>query len=279
MSRAARFVIALALILAVGWIDYVTGPEIGMSLLYLIPIALVAWTGGLEALVCAIVGAGCWFAADLPWHTPDYVKISAWNGFTRVVMFGSVAFLVHRVRIDRDALLYVNVQLADAVRREASLARTDQLTGLPNSRAFLEYLFRETARVAREHSTLCVLYIDLDRFKMVNDVYSHDCGDTVLRKTAEAIAHSIRDGDVVARLGGDEFAVLLWHVTEADAQHVVDRITERIDAIAAEFPEAQLGVSVGIGYFDEPPADPEDAVRAADRAMYRAKDARRQTDT
>lgn len=277
MRRAGPFAAALALILVVGWIDYITGPEVGLSLLYVAPIAAIGWTAGAtEAFVCAVIAALCWFFADFLWEKTA-VTVSVWNAFTRLVLYGGVAFLVHKVRIGRDALVAVNLQLRDAVRREASLARTDQLTGLPNSRAFLEYLVHESARASRERSPLCVLYLDLDRFKRVNDLYSHEAGDAVLREVAQAISSSIRDGDIVARIGGDEFAVLLWHVTLDGASHVIDRVTRRIDPIAAQYPNAHLGVSIGVGYFDTPPADPEEAVRAADRAMYQAKESRRQT--
>ena len=277
MRRAGPLAAALALILAVGWIDYITGPQVGLSLLYIAPVAAVAWlVGGPEAIACAIVAAVCWFFADFLWAKTS-ITISLWNSFTRLILYGGVAFLVRRVRVDRDALIGVNVQLQDAVRRESSLARTDQLTGLPNSRAFLEYLLRENARASRERSTLCVLYLDLDNFKRVNDLYGHDAGDAVLREAAQSISTSLRNGDVVARIGGDEFAVLLWHVALDEASHVIDRITRRIAVVAEHYPNAHLGVSIGIGYFDTPPADPEDAVRAADRAMYRSKQSRRQT--
>lgn len=278
VRRAVRLLAAIVAILFVGWVDYETGPEIGLSLLYLVPVIALAWLGGWsEAIVCAVVAAVCWFLADFPWHPRAYLPISAWNGFTRLVMFAALAFLVDKVRVGRDKLVSINVQLRDALRRESSLARTDQLTGLPNSRAFLEYLSRENARSARDRSAVCVLYLDLDHFKLVNDIYGHDSGDDILRKSAEAISAAVRDGDVVARIGGDEFAVLLWHVTLDETSHVIDRITRRIEAIAGECPDARLGISIGIGYFDEPPADPQDVMRAADQAMYRAKQNRRQT--
>ena len=113
--------------------------------------------------VAALVAAGCWLAADI--YTTEHLSVSLWNGLTRSVIYTATAFLIHRVRLDRDALDAMNARLQEALERETSLARTDALTGLPNSRAFLEQLPHDLARARREKKPVAILYLDVDHFK------------------------------------------------------------------------------------------------------------------
>ena len=274
--RRNPIVVALPLIAATGWLDYVTGPRIGLSLLYLIPVVAVAWLSGTVAAVCCgTFAAMSWLAADWLWQPPELRPISIWNGFTRLVIYVGAAYLVHRVRLDRAQMRTLNGELQDAVSRESLLARTDPLTGLPNSRSFLEQLGRELARARREKQAVCVLFLDLDDFKSINDHYGHAAGNNVLTAIGRLIVESVRAGDIVARMGGDEFVVLLWHTPREEAAHVVERITSRVASFAADYPKTRLGVSIGTAWFAEPPADPEDVLRIADREMYEEKTARK----
>ena len=269
--RRNSLLVALPAILGIGWIDYVTGPDIGLSLLYLVPIVAVAWfTGAAEAMVCAALAAACWFAADYGWHFQQ-MHVSAWNGFSRLVIFAGSAYLVDRLHIDRMQLQALNGALQLAFDREAGLARTDAVTGLANSRAFTEHLKREAARARRDKTSLSLLFVDLDDFKSINDGYGHLEGDAVLQKVGQAIAAEVRASDLVARLGGDEFVILLWHMTAADAGAIAARIARRIDTIGAAYPLAALGASIGWSHFDQPPDDVGAMIRAADRSMYEHK--------
>lgn len=269
--RRNSLLVALPAILAVGWIDYVTGPDVALSLVYLIPIVLVAWfTGVAEAIISAFMASICWFAADFAWHG-DQMNVMAWNGFTRLVIFAGTAYLVDRIHIDRTQLQALNGALQLAFEREAMLARTDAVTGLANARAFTEHLKRESARARRDNTALSLLFVDLDDFKSINDTYGHIEGDAVLKQVGQAITAEVRASDLVARLGGDEFVILLWRSAGGDSGVVAGRIAQRIAAIGAAYPLTSLGASIGWSHFDQPPEDVGAMIRAADRSMYRHK--------
>ncbi|HEY0592136.1 MAG TPA: diguanylate cyclase [Thermoanaerobaculia bacterium] len=271
MTRpAVRWLSAIgftALIAAIGWLDYTTGPEFGFSLFYLLPIAACAWYFGREAgIAVAVLAAVSWFAAELGWK--NLQLIIAWNAFTRLVIYAALAFLVALARSDRDRLRALNEKLAAALGAETDLARTDRLTELANSRRFLEEL---TAEMRSETRPVCVACIDIDYFKAVNDRYGHAAGDEFLRRSAAAIAEATRSSDVIARMGGDEFAVLFRRVSPEDAAKAASRIVERIRQVGEAWPAARAGASVGVAWFPTPPATPDEILKAADAAMYAAK--------
>lgn len=254
---------------AIGWLDYTTGPDIGFSLFYLIPIAAAAWLVGRGAgMALAVVAAGLWLLADLAWRGPGLSAISQWNGFTRLVIYFSFAVLIAVVREDRDRLGALNAQLGIALGAESRLARTDRLTDLGNSRNFFEHLALD---LDAKRVPLCVAFIDIDNFKLVNDLHGHDAGDELLRRIAVDLRDVIRGSDVAARMGGDEFAILFRGVGQEDASRIAARIIDRVRIAGAQYPGAAIGASVGLAWFSSPPSDPEQVMRAADAAMYEAK--------
>jgi diguanylate cyclase (GGDEF)-like protein len=256
---------ALAVLL-IGWIDYATGPDIGLSLLYLVPVALAGWYGGLTVAIFVGTFAGTvWLAADLAWRDTDTaVAISFWNAFTRYVIYVSEGMLLALVHRDRE-------KLRRMAAHQASLARTDVHTRLPNARAFLEVV-EEELELARENGDpVCVAYLDLDNFKQINDSFGHAVGDEVLQRVAFALQRSIRGHDVAARVGGDEFAVLLRGVEPEVAQKVGERIAARVREIGANYAEAALGATLGLAYFRAVPENAATLMRAADGAMYAGK--------
>jgi diguanylate cyclase (GGDEF)-like protein/PAS domain S-box-containing protein len=146
--------------------------------------------------------------------------------------------------------------------RVETLARTDQLTELPNRRAWDEELRREIARCRREGGRFAVALLDLDHFKAFNDRDGHQAGDDLLRKAAENWRRTLRITDFIARYGGEEFAILLPGCPPASAELVIDRVR-------AATPEGQT-CSAGIATWDgEEPA--ESVVGRADEALYAAK--------
>lgn len=262
----------VVLVAAIGWLDYVTGADVGLSLAYLVPVTLSGWFAGRRAaLLLAAVAAVAWFAADAALHRTSYLPVSVWNGVTRLAIYAAIGVLAARVRRDRLRLLDLNARLARALEAERTLARTDALTGLANSRAFFETLHTETARSRRARTPVCLAYIDLDNFQRVNDRRGHAAGDALLRQVADELRRAVRDGDVVARVGGDEFAVLLWNAEPAPAEEVGRRIVSRVAAVAAGYPEADVGASVGVAWFAVAPDDDEELLRLADEAMFEAK--------
>ncbi|MEP6623259.1 MAG: sensor domain-containing diguanylate cyclase, partial [Acidimicrobiia bacterium] len=162
---------------------------------------------------------------------------------------------------------------------EAALARQathDPLTGLPNRRFLLEALIRALHMLGRGNrtGTVALMFVDLDQFKMVNDVLGHDAGDELLKTASARLRGAVRAHDTVARFGGDEFVVLLEHVTDRVELHdVAQRILDALQVpIAVAGTEAQVGASVGIATARGPDDDPDALLRNADSAMYRAKE-------
>jgi diguanylate cyclase (GGDEF)-like protein len=153
------------------------------------------------------------------------------------------------------------------------LALHDPLTGLPNRKLFLDHLNIAIPQARRAKSKLAVLFVDLDRFKLVNDSLGHAVGDKLLQVIASRLRAVLRESDTVARMGGDEFTVLapVVHTVE-DAIAVARKIREAIkEAIAIEGRELFVTASTGIAIFPDDGADALTLLKNADAAMYRAK--------
>lgn len=149
------------------------------------------------------------------------------------------------------------------------LARKDGLTGLLNQRSLFEELRRELARSKRRSYPLSLVYVDLDKFKSVNDTLGHKYGDSILVAAAESFRAVLRPEDVAARYGGDEFCVVLPQTEVEDAVIVAQRVIEHFDSIK---PECNVTLSIGIAM--SPPESGLDAdilVKMADTAMYLSK--------
>lgn len=156
----------------------------------------------------------------------------------------------------------------DRADRAEVLALTDELTGLPNRRAFNSRAEQELARSARHPYGVAVLMVDVDEFKAVNDQFGHEVGDQVLRAVAQAMRSGSRVEDVPARLGGDEFALMLSYTDVVGAV----RVAERVRRTFAEF-STSIGVScsISIGLSSSDTTPRREPVGAADRALYRSK--------
>lgn len=152
-------------------------------------------------------------------------------------------------------------------------ATTDALTHLFNSRTLHERLSEEVARAHRYQSALTILFLDLDKFKLVNDTYGHLMGDLVLRDTARIIKENVRTGDLVGRYGGEEFVVILINALAEDVIKTAERIRDRIANFQFEMDEQIVRVKISIGVAQFPrDGDSEDTlIRSADAAMYATK--------
>jgi diguanylate cyclase (GGDEF)-like protein len=146
------------------------------------------------------------------------------------------------------------------------MAATDGLTMIANRRTFEDSLVREIARAGRQRH-VSLLMIDIDRFKMLNDVHGHPTGDQVLREVAQIIKEQCREFDTAARYGGEEFAAVLPSCTGDEAARLADQIRMTIAAGTT----VPVTVSVGVGTFPGDGRDAESLVRAADQALYEAK--------
>lgn len=173
-----------------------------------------------------------------------------------------------------------SVVLRNVTRRKAfearmrHAARHDELTGLPNRGAFMRRLQAAVRRAKRRASArFGVIFVDLDRFKAINDRHGHSTGDLVLDEVGARLRRCLRDGDMVARIGGDEFVVLLENlVDDAIAQRVAERIRFELDAplLVADL-ELHVEASVGVALSSRSKGAPAEVLEAADRAMYQSK--------
>ena len=156
----------------------------------------------------------------------------------------------------------------------------DELTGLLTSKSFFSELRREAARAQAEARPFCVLMMDLDHFKKVNDTYGHLVGSKTLEKTGHVIKQALRAGDVAARFGGEEFAAFLLDANYAQGLVAAERVrvaiaNEEFSATRLDSPEAALThritISIGVAAFPDDATDPIQLVELADSALYRAK--------
>lgn len=164
-------------------------------------------------------------------------------------------------------------EIKDNQRKAQYLATHDALTGLPNRTLFQDRLGQSLAQSRRTNEQVALLFIDLDNFKTINDTLGHDIGDALLNKAAERLRGAVRDFDTVARLGGDEFTAILGNAGEQVANQVARRILADLSS-TFEIGEHVLFVSasIGIAFFPQDGDDPTALTKAADAAMYRAKE-------
>jgi diguanylate cyclase (GGDEF)-like protein len=248
----------LALALVVGALDYLTGVELSLSIFYLLPIALVVWYGPRWAgFSLSVVSTAIWLVADAATgHTYSHWLIFVENAVVRLGFFVITASLLATVRTH--------------LRREQLLARTDGLTQVLNGWAFTEICETLLQLAARHRHPLALAYIDIDDFKTINDSEGHSAGDAVLQAVAATLTRSIRSSDLVGRLGGDEFAVLMPETGRHGAQAAFGKISRTLRQDAEERGWA-VGFSIGVAIFRTAPASVDDALKAADRLMYRVK--------
>ncbi len=187
---------------------------------------------------------------------------------------GSWRWLLWSARCDGVAWYAAAKDVTDRMWLERQ-ALHDPLTKLPNRLLLMDRARQALARLHRSQGLVALLFIDLDRFKAINDNMGHAVGDHLLISVAERLAEMLRDSDTVARLGGDEFVILAEDLdSDAEALGVAERV---LYALEEPFEVGSAGVSmlasVGVSVSHDPEADPEDMLREADVAMYRAKGA------
>ncbi len=149
----------------------------------------------------------------------------------------------------------------------------DLLTGLPNRQLFQDRLAQSLLHAKREGEMLAVMFLDLDRFKEVNDSLGHSVGDLLLQEVARRLKASVRKGDTVARLGGDEFVMLLPKIKQLDnALHLAEKVIEHLgEPLNIGGHDLNIGASIGISLFPKDGDQAETLLKHADQAMYSAK--------
>lgn len=194
------------------------------------------------------------------------------DGTPRWILWNSTPIAAERI------YYAVGRNITDRKEAEEILQRSalyDGLTGLPNRAQFMNYLRTAAEKFAADPSApFAVLFLDLDRFKIINDGLGHLIGDKLLISIAERIKAALRPGDIVARLGGDEFTLLIHNVKQSfDATNVAERIQKQLaKPFLLDNYEVFSSASIGIIISDETHRNPEDFLRDADSAMYRAKE-------
>jgi diguanylate cyclase (GGDEF)-like protein/PAS domain S-box-containing protein len=186
---------------------------------------------------------------------------------------GSWRWLLWSARRDGDSWYAAGKDVTDRVWLERQ-ALHDPLTGLPNRLLLMDRARQALARLHRSDTVVALLFIDLDKFKAVNDSLGHEVGDALLRSVSERLAELMRDSDTVARLGGDEFVILAEEIEgDGEAVALAERVLDALDRpFSLGSADVSILASVGIAVSRRPDADPEAMLREADVAMYRAKD-------
>lgn len=257
-SRPTLFGLAGVLVVLIGFVDYISGPYLSISLFYLLPITIIAWfTNRWSALwLCVICGSVWLFAALTTAHAYPSPVYAYWNAGLRVIVFCLVA--------------YTLTSLRRSLEHERDLARKDSLTQVSNSRSFFELSTVEIHRARRYRRPLSLAYVDIDNFKEINDTLGHSVGDALLRCVAECLLRNMRTEDLVARLGGDEFAVLLPEAAPDAAMVAMKKARKRL-LVAVEEKGWPVTFSIGIASYEIPPVTVDELVHAADKVMYSVK--------
>jgi diguanylate cyclase (GGDEF)-like protein len=255
--RALLLLAALVLTAVVSALGYVA-PDWSLSLLYLVPIALVAGPMGLRAaLLVSLVSAGGMAISEFQGTMASLDPMHPWwDTSIHFVFFAVTSVLLVRLRGE--------------MAREERLARVDPTTGAANRRAFFEAVETEIARAARYGKPLAVGVLDLDKFKAVNDSLGHAAGDEVLRAVVGVLRRDLRTVDTVARLGGDEFGLLLPETAEEGATFALGKLQQGF-AEAMRQGGWPINFSAGVIVYNVPPKSVTEALKAADELMYRAK--------
>jgi diguanylate cyclase (GGDEF)-like protein len=205
-------------------------------------------------------------------HRVPPVDDSTAKGFVKLTNALSTAN--RDLQLAQEELGMKQIELEESLAKLEQLARTDELTSLPNRREILSQLENETYRAVRYQTPLAVMLIDLDHFKFINDRFGHDAGDLALKETALLMLNQIRRTDTVGRYGGEEFLGVLPETTSQPAMQLANRLRACIAEAKISIGTSQtiqLTVSVGVASFHFDTDSPETILKQADMALYRAK--------
>jgi len=257
-SKAGVTLAAVGMLVAIAFVDYLSGYEIQIAVIYLIPIFYAATrisrpAGFAMAILSSVSGIGSDLLAG--------EQYSSWIVLMIVFALRTALFLV---------FVEVIAALRHALDREKESARTDSLTGVSNRRHFIELAGADLAFARRYRRPMTIAYLDLDNFKQVNDRLGHQAGDEVLRAVAQTVRNRLRVTDVVGRLGGDEFAICLPETGAEAAALVLGKLREQC---AAALPENARSVTVSMGMvtYAYPPATVDELLDHTDTMLYAAK--------
>lgn len=248
----------LVVALGVGYLHTLAGLAYEFHVLFVFPVLITAWYAGTRAgYGLALLAAAEWFVADrlLAGEQADPLPL-LFNIGMRLVIFVGWVWLLDEMR--------------HVLQRESRLAREDALTQLPNRREFHERGRAAFAQAQRQGTPSTVVFLDLDRFKQVNDELGHEVGDQLLMKVAAVMRMHVRVSDVAGRLGGDEFALVLPNMDAAAAMPYVEELRQRLLATMSEH-GWPVTFSIGVASYGVTPMDFDAALAQADALMYEVK--------
>lgn len=207
------------------------------------------------------------------------VPLKSPKGIIGALIVQSDAKNARHTENDRELLEFISIQVAAAIERKQMIERLqhmalyDQLTQLPNRELLLDRIQQALSSARRNHRQFALFYLDLDKFKQVNDHYGHHSGDALLQQTAQRILHCVRESDTVARMGGDEFVILLENI---ESTEIAINIAEKIRQLLSQpfdLAGQRMDVlpSIGIALFPQHGDNEKQLLRCADEAMYSAK--------
>jgi len=208
--------LGLLLVLAIGGLDTITSYDISVSVLYLLPIILIAWyEDGVSATLLSIFSAITWSTSDLvSGHIYSHITVRIWNILMVLGMFLFVAYSIATVK-----KLFI---------KEQEHADTDDLTGVANIKFFYEQARSEISRSAQYKRPLTLAYINIDNLRYVNDTLGHIAGDYILHEVAQILRSTLRSTDIISRLGGAKFSVLMPETNNENAMAAVYKVQEHL---------------------------------------------------
>lgn len=259
-SRRAVLLLSFAFIVVIGVADYRDSVLLQPSVFYILPIMAVTWyVNRMWGLVFALLAVAIAGLADL--HTDVRFYAGYGGAFLSQSAAHFLLYLLIVAGLDKTALRFNELR---------QKAEKDLLTGVLNKLTFHHYL-RHYLRLARhENSIITVAYVDLDKFKLINDTCGHSEGDRILRQVAAVMRETLRQTDIIGRLGGDEFAFILPNTPTSGVSAVLESLRQ---TMRVRFAEERLPVTCSIGAvtFVDPPLDEQTALQIADNLMYQAK--------
>lgn len=279
----SAFLVTLALVSLTwgvgGWLIMPAGSPLHQAVVYFFLMGIAA--GAAASYAAHAAGAAIAITAII---VPSIVAFLVTGpGEQRALAVGGMLYLAAAIRSIRSYGFYLrktfqlSYELHTAYAHAQALARTDELTGLANRRAFVERGRSAVEQARRYGRPLSLVTFDVDHFKKINDTYGHAAGDEVLRQVAALATIAQRGSDVAGRLGGEEFAVLLPETTAAEATVFAERLREAMTElrVAHEGAEIRFTCSFGVAEVEETTAKLDELLGAADEALYRAKAAGR----
>jgi diguanylate cyclase (GGDEF)-like protein len=216
LPKPSLTIFGLLLVLAIGGLDTITSYDISVSVLYLLPIILIAWyEGGAPATLISIFSAITWAESDLvSGHIYSHITIRIWNTTMVLGMFLIVAYSITTVK-----KLFI---------KEHEHADTDDLTGAANIKFFYEQARIEISRTAIDKLPLTLAYINIDNLRQVNETFGHIAGDYLLHEVAQIMRSQLRSTDIISRLGGAKFAVLMPETENENATVIIHKVQEHL---------------------------------------------------